>query len=63
MDERDILRLLNKVRTGRLSVVQATRELRHLPFVDLRFAKVDHHRALRQGFTEVVYAREKRRLR
>jgi NCAIR mutase (PurE)-related protein len=59
MDERDIEQLLNKVRSGRLSVSQATRELRHLPFVDLEFAKVDHHRALRQGFAEVVYARGK----
>lgn len=59
MDERSIEQLLNKVRRGRLTVSQATRELRHLPFVDLEFAKVDHHRALRQGFAEVVYARGK----
>src|SRR5271169_5964048 len=59
MNERDIHRLLNKVRTGSLSVAQATEELRHLPFVDLHFAKVDHHRSLRQGFAEVIYARGK----
>ena len=59
MDERAIEQLLNKVRSRRLSVAQATRELRHLPFVDLQFAKVDHHRSLRQGFAEVVYARGK----
>ena len=56
MDERDIQRLLSKVRSGRLSVALAIEQLRHLPFEDLRFAKVDHHRALRQGFAEVVYA-------
>ena len=59
MDERDIQQLLNKVRSGRLSVALAIQQLRHLPFEDLRFAKVDHHRALRQGFAEVVYARGK----
>jgi pyridinium-3,5-biscarboxylic acid mononucleotide synthase len=59
MDERDIQRLLSKVRSGRVSVARATQQLRHLPFEDLGFAKVDHHRALRQGFAEVVYARGK----
>ena len=56
MDEHDIQQLLNKVRSGRLPVARAVEELRHLPLKDLRFAKVDHHRALRQGFAEVVYA-------
>ena len=40
-------------------MADATARLRHLPFEDLGFAKVDHHRALRQGFAEVVFARGK----
>ena len=56
MDKRDIQQLLTRVRSGRLSVAAGLKELRHLPFKDLRFAKVDHHRALRQGFAEIIYA-------
>ena len=50
MDAQDILDLLELVRRGKLSVTQALARLRHFPFEDLGFAKVDHHRALRQGF-------------
>ena len=56
MEEPDIRRLLDRVRTGRLSVAQAVERLRHLPFEDLGFAKIDHHRSLRQGFAETVFA-------
>ena len=59
MDERDIRRLLDAVRSGRLSPAQAVERLKHLPFEDLGFAKVDHHRALRQGYTEAIFARGK----
>jgi NCAIR mutase (PurE)-related protein len=59
MTEQDVRRLLEAVRRGRLSVDRAVERLRTLPFEDLGFAKVDHHRALRQGFPEVVYARGK----
>ncbi len=55
MDERDIRKLLEKVLTGRMKVSQALERLRHLPFEDLGFAKIDHHRALRQGYAEVVF--------
>jgi NCAIR mutase (PurE)-related protein len=54
MDGQDILDLLEQVRRGKLSVTQALARLRHFPFEDLGFAKVDHHRALRQGFPEVI---------
>jgi pyridinium-3,5-biscarboxylic acid mononucleotide synthase len=47
--------LLSRVQTGHLSVDDALENLRDLPFEDLGFAKVDHHRALRQGFPEVVF--------
>ncbi len=51
--------LLRRVRSGRLPVAQALEELAALPFRDLGFAKVDRHRALRQGFPEVVFAQGK----
>ncbi len=54
MDAELLAELLEGVRRGRVSVQRALERLRHLPFEDLGFAKVDHHRALRQGFPEVV---------
>jgi hypothetical protein len=51
--------LLDAVRRRRLSPDEAVRRLRHLPFEDLGFAKVDHHRALRAGVPEVVLAEGK----
>jgi NCAIR mutase (PurE)-related protein len=59
MDIRDIQRLLEDVRAGKRSVARAVEQLRHMPFEDLGFAKIDHHRGLRQGFAEVVYAKGK----
>jgi pyridinium-3,5-biscarboxylic acid mononucleotide synthase len=54
MDLDRIVELLMQVRQGKVSVTQAVARLRHLPFEDLGFAKVDHHRALRRGFPEVI---------
>ncbi|MFQ5902472.1 MAG: nickel pincer cofactor biosynthesis protein LarB [Candidatus Binatia bacterium] len=54
MDTDLLAKLLEGVRQGRVSVDRALERLRHLPFEDLGFAKVDHHRALRQGFPEVI---------
>lgn len=48
--------LLEQVAAGGLTPEEATALLRHLPFADLGFAKVDHHRELRQGACEIVYA-------
>ncbi len=48
--------VLEAVRAGTLDVDQALDRMRHLPFEDLGFAKVDHHRALRHGMPEVVFA-------
>ncbi len=48
-------KLLQQVRRGTLSAEDAVERLRHLPFEDLGFAKVDHHRALRAGAPEVVF--------
>jgi NCAIR mutase (PurE)-related protein len=57
--ESEILKLLDAVRSGALSPKSAMERLKHLPFEDLDFAKVDHHRALRQGFAEVVFGKGK----
>jgi NCAIR mutase (PurE)-related protein len=54
MDLDRIVELLMQVRQRKVSVTQAVARLRHLPFEDLGFAKVDHHRALRRGFPEVI---------
>jgi NCAIR mutase (PurE)-related protein len=56
VDQSDLTQLLAQVRAGKLGVEQAIARLKHLPFEDLGFAKIDHHRALRQGFAEVVFA-------
>ncbi len=59
MDSEQLVKLLNGVRRNRLSVPQALVRLRHMPFEDLGFAKIDHHRALRQGFPEVIMGQGK----
>jgi len=51
--------LLEKVAEGRLSAEAALEECRSLPFEDLGFAKIDHHRALRSGVPEVVFGEGK----
>jgi pyridinium-3,5-biscarboxylic acid mononucleotide synthase len=51
--------LFEQVRSGKLSPDDAVNRLRHLPFEDLGFAKVDHHRALRAGMPEVVFGERK----
>lgn len=55
MDEDALRRLLSSVRAGDVHPDDAVAALRRLPFADLGFARIDHHRALRQGAPEVVY--------
>lgn len=55
MDTQQIEQLLRQVRDGRLTVDSAVEQLRHMPFESLEFATVDHHRALRCGFAEVIF--------
>lgn len=59
MDADDLEKLLRKVQERKLPIAQALARLRDLPFEDLGFAKIDHHRALRQGFPEVVMGQGK----
>lgn len=52
-------KLFTEVRSKKLSPDEAVARLRHLPFEDLGFAKIDHHRALRQGMPEVIFSEGK----
>ncbi len=55
MEKQEMLRLLEAVRDGRMDPQQALLQLKLEPFEDLGYAKVDHHRGLRQGAQEVIY--------
>ncbi len=55
VDESALRALIDDLRGGRLEPDDAVARLRRLPFADLGFARVDHHRALRQGMAEAVY--------
>lgn len=59
MNSESIRKLFEQVRRGKLSPDDAVVRLRHLPFEDLGFAKVDHHRALRAGTPEVIFGEGK----
>ncbi len=57
--EQRLTDLLEKVKDGSLPIEAAVEKLRLLPYEDLGYARLDHHRALRQGFPEVVFAQGK----
>jgi pyridinium-3,5-biscarboxylic acid mononucleotide synthase len=59
LNSESIRELFKQVRSGRISPDDAVAHLRHLPFEDLDFAKVDHHRALRVGMPEVIFGQGK----
>src|SRR3954471_20859777 len=59
MDQEQLRALLEEVRGGAVDIDAALGRLRHMPFEDLGFAKVDHHRALRHGMPEVIFAKGK----
>jgi NCAIR mutase (PurE)-related protein len=59
MFESRLRSLLTAVRRGRLSLDQAVDALRHLPYEDLGYARLDHHRPLRQGLPEVIFCEGK----
>lgn len=59
MNESDVRNLLEAVKRGAVTLDGAVERLRALPYEDLGFAKIDHHRALRQGYPEVIFARGK----
>lgn len=59
MDPDQLRTLLEEVRSGSTAVDAAMERMRHLPFEDLGYAKLDHHRALRHGMTEVIFGKGK----
>jgi NCAIR mutase (PurE)-related protein len=59
MDQDQLRALFEQVRAGAVDIDAAMGRMRHMPFEDLGFAKVDHHRALRHGMPEVIFAQGK----
>lgn len=59
MNRSEALALLNKVRDSEISIEEALLKLRLEPFEDLGYAKLDHHRGLRQGHSEVIFGQGK----
>ena len=59
MDGEVIARILESYKNGQIDRQEALAQIKHWPFEELGFAKIDHHRALRQGFPEVIYCEGK----
>src|SRR5512135_3496115 len=59
MNPSALRQLFTRVRSKELTPDEALARLRHLPFEDLGFAKIDHHRQLRQGMPEVIFSQGK----
>ena len=59
MNPESLKELLKSVSEGRVTPEEAAARLRHMPFEDLGFAKLDHHRSLRCGFPEVIFCQGK----
>ncbi|NCO68525.1 MAG: 1-(5-phosphoribosyl)-5-amino-4-imidazole-carboxylate carboxylase [Nitrospirae bacterium CG_4_10_14_0_8_um_filter_41_23] len=60
MDSSRIKNILKSVQSSKISIERALDTLKHLPYEDLSFAKIDHHRHIRQGIPEVIFAEGKR---
>lgn len=59
MDSKYLKNLLEKVKKSKISIAEALSSLKDLPYKDLDFVKVDHHRSLRKGFPEVIFCQGK----
>ncbi len=55
MKAEQLRELLEQIKAGDIAIEEAIGKLRHLPFEDLGFACIDHHRQIRRGFPEVIY--------
>ncbi|AQT70165.1 phosphoribosylaminoimidazole carboxylase, catalytic subunit [Anaerohalosphaera lusitana] len=55
MDDKKLTQLLADVKSDQITIDDAVEKLRHLPFEDMGFARIDHHRHIRCGFPEVIY--------
>jgi len=60
MNEKEIKRILKAVKLGKVSINDAFKRVKHLPYENLSFARVDHHRHIRQGIPEVIFAEGKK---
>ena len=59
MQEQEVRKIMTDLRNKKILVDEAIRKLKFLPFEDLGYVKIDHHRALRKGFPEVVFCQNK----
>ena len=59
MNIEQIQQLLEDVKSGGVNINEAVEKLRHMPFEDLGFVHLDHHRSIRRGFAEVIYCPNK----
>src|SRR6266849_9045885 len=59
MDASSLRKLLQQIKDGRVTPDEAVARMRHMPFEDLGFAKIDHHRRLRAGMPEVIFSQSK----
>ena len=59
MEKTRLRDLLERLKAGEVQVEEVIETLRHLPFEDMGFAKIDHHRTLRRGFPEVIFCEGK----
>jgi NCAIR mutase (PurE)-related protein len=59
MDSNELHKLLENVKNGTVDIEHAFKEIKQLPYEDLGFAKVDHHRNIRNGYPEVIYCEGK----
>ena len=55
----DLKKILEDVKNNNLDIDDALKKLKDLPYEDLGYAHIDHHRNLRNGFPEVIYCKEK----
>lgn len=60
MDTKKLESLLKDVRNSKISIDKALDTIRHLPYEDMDFAKIDHHRGIRNGVPEVIFAKNKK---
>ena len=54
----DVNAVLTSVKSGEMDIKEAEELLKKLPYEDLGYAKIDHHRKVRQGFEEVIYCQD-----
>ena len=59
MDKTELMNLLRAVESGSVSPEEAASKIKAAPFEELGYAKVDHHRAVRQGVQEVIFGQGK----